>query len=759
MKTTAKRGWRLALLCALTIATAGCSSPEASRDKYFARGNAALEKQQNAEAILAYRNALKADPLYAPARQKLGEAYEKTGELANAGREFVRAADLLPKDASAQLRASRYLLAGGQFEDAAARARRALEVDPRSVDAHILLGSAIAGTKDLDGAIKQIQEAIDIDPVSGSGHVNMGALLLAQGRKADAQESFEKAVKLDPKSILARLALATYHLNVGAIKDAEEAVKGALTVSPANVQANRAMALLLIGTGRMAEAEPYVKAAVGATGTPEAELSLADYYLRMNRIDSAKPILEGLTGNANLFAQASIRLAALDYVAGRKDEAHKRVDGIIERLPGNVEAKVVKGQWLLAEGRKPDALGMAQAAVKGNPRSAAAQFLLGRARTVTGDRPGAEEAFTEVLRLNPRAGAAQTELARLNLAAGKTDVGVQFARDAIKNQPTNADPRVLLIRGLLARRDVAGAGAELAPLTRANPNDPTIQALNGALLVLKKDPAGARREYDRAIQTDPAHLDALVGLTVLDAEAGQIDRARQRLAAQLERAPTSTMLLLLAARADLQARDVATGEQRLRKVISLDPTVMPAYDLLARLYLQQKRLDEALKEFQQIAERKPGDVGALTFVAIIHNMQNRLDEAEKAYRRALDAGAAAPVAANNLAYLYADRDHNLEEALALARAAAVHLKDSPAVLDTVGWVYYKKNQADLAIPQFEASVLKEPQNPVYQYHLGLAYAKAGEQAKARRALGEALRLNPSFAGADDARRALAALQS
>lgn len=146
-------------------------------------------------------------------------------------------------------------------------------------------------------------------------------------------------------------------------------------------------------------------------------------------------------------------------------------------------------------------------------------------------------------------------------------------------------------------------------------------------------------------------------------------------------------------------------------------------------------------------------------VGLIYYAQNRFDEAEKAFRQALDAGPTAPLAANNLAYLWATRDHNLEEALALARAAAVHLKDDPAVLDTVGWVYYKKGDAGMAIPQFESSIRMDPRNPVYHYHLGLAYAKAGQQDKARRALQEALRLNSSFEGADVARRTLASFST
>ena len=743
----------------MAILVASCTDPQVAKEKYFGRGNAALEKKQYAEAILAYRNVLKIDPLHAPARQKLAEAYAGNGDLGNAAREAIRAADLLPKDAAAQLTAARFLLTGRQFDDAAARARRALEISPRSAEAHILLGSAIAGTKDFDGAMKELEEAVALDPLSGYTHANMGALLMAQGRKPEARASFERAVQLDPKSVAPRLALAMYHLYGGAVKDAEEALKAALAVAPTNGQANRAMAMVLMGTGRMAEAEPYVQAAVGATGTPAAELSLADYYVRIKRIDAAKSILERLTTSNRLLAPASIRLAALDYAEGRKDEAHKRLDGVIEQEPGGIEARIVKGRWLLAEGRSADAMAMAQAATKASPRSAPAQFLLGSVRAVTGDRRGAEEAFNEVLKLNPRAAAAQTELARLNLVERKPEVAVQFAREAIKNEPRSADSRVLLIRGLLAQRDLDRAAAELAPVTRALPDNPTIQALNGTLLGLKRDTAGARREYERALKTDPGQLDALSGLTALDAQSGQLERARQRLAAQLERTPRNAPLLLIAARADFVARDFAGGERRLRQLIDIDPSVMPAYELLAGAYMQQRRLDEALKEFEKIAQRRRDDVAALTMIGMIHNIQHRLDDAEKAYRRAVDSGMTAPVAANNLAYLYADRDHNLEEALSLARAAAVHLKDHPAVSDTVGWVYYKKGQPELAIPQFQASVDKEPTNAVFQYHLGLAYVKVGDPVKARRALEEALRLSPSFNGADEARRMLVSLKS
>ena len=55
--------------------------------------------------------------------------------------------------------------------------------------------------------------------------------------------------------------------------------------------------------------------------------------------------------------------------------------------------------------------------------------------------------------------------------------------------------------------------------------------------------------------------------------------------------------------------------------------------------------------------------------------------------------------------------------------------------------------------------LRRRQNPVYHYHLGLAFAKADDEAKARAALKRALSLKPDFAGASDARAKLAALNS
>ena len=115
------------------------------------------------------------------------------------------------------------------------------------------------------------------------------------------------------------------------------------------------------------------------------------------------------------------------------------------------------------------------------------------------------------------------------------------------------------------------------------------------------------------------------------------------------------------------------------------------------------------------------------------------------------------VAANNVAWSYAEKGENLDTTLQLAQTAVAQEPESHVMNDTLGWVYYKKNLPDLAIRPLELSVRKAPKNAVYHYHLGLAYAKAGKTADARKSLSTALDVASDFAGSEEARKLLATL--
>ena len=145
------------VITALAAAAAGCSR---SAQSYLERGNAQLEKGNVDAAVLEYRNAIQKDATFAPARVKLAEAYLRQRNFAGALGEAVRAADLLPKDVEAQIRAGSLLGVAGRGEEAKARAEKALAVDPKNADAMMLRATAMARLGDLDGAIEQMRQAI-----------------------------------------------------------------------------------------------------------------------------------------------------------------------------------------------------------------------------------------------------------------------------------------------------------------------------------------------------------------------------------------------------------------------------------------------------------------------------------------------------------------------------------------------------------------------------------------------------------------------
>jgi Flp pilus assembly protein TadD len=169
--------------------------------------------------------------------------------------------------------------------------------------------------------------------------------------------------------------------------------------------------------------------------------------------------------------------------------------------------------------------------------------------------------------------------------------------------------------------------------------------------------------------------------------------------------------------------------------------------------VQANNLAAATAEFERLVQRQPKSVANSTALGLLYHLQGNLDQAKSAYERALALNPVAPVAANNLAQLLADRNENLDTALQLAQTAKAGLPNTHAVSDTLGWVLYRKGLSAQAIAAFQEAIKADPKNPGYQYRLGLAYLQANDKPAARQALQKALSLG-DFPQAPDAKRAL-----
>src|SRR5713226_9437041 len=111
-----------------------------------------------------------------------------------------------------------------------------------------------------------------------------------------------------------------------------------------------------------------------------------------------------------------------------------------------------------------------------------------------------------------------------------------------------------------------------------------------------------------------------------------------------------------------------------------------------------------------MVKRDPRAVGPRTMVGVILETQGKRDEARRRYEATVAEMSNAPVAANNLAFIYAEEGTNLDVALQLASGAKQQVPDNAEVNDTLGWVYYKKDLAPMAVRPLEESLRKMPDN-------------------------------------------------
>ncbi len=88
---------------------------------------------------------------------------------------------------------------------------------------------------------------------------------------------------------------------------------------------------------------------------------------------------------------------------------------------------------------------------------------------------------------------------------------------------------------------------------------------------------------------------------------------------------------------------------------------------------------------------------------------------------------------------------NLDEAERLIKAALRLKPDSGHIIDSLGWVYYRKGLYDKAVAELERAFEKLPTDATVAEHLGDAYRKVNRLNEALRLYRRALELeNPDL---------------
>lgn len=749
------------LLLAFSVLSCGLGA-DRKFESHMRKGKAHMEAAKYREAVLEFKNASKADPDSAEARYLLGTALMSSGGVPNmqlAYREFSAAADLDPGLMDAQLKVGEFLLLLRDFDGAREKARLVLGAEPERFEAKLLLSGALAAGGDHAAALSILDGLIASRPDEMKPYMAAASIHLSRKDLRRAETALRRAVEADSGSLEARVALAEIYLGQGKKGEAQDEMEKAVELNKESQDALLALGSFYHATGRPGEAEKtFISAIRLKPESPKGYIALSDFLAASGRKpeEAAEVLGKGIEKSGDLALRK--KLSALRIDTGALKEALEEIKTILEKSPKDPEGLYLRGKLLLAKRDFQGAIGDLKASLKANPLSAEAHFALGLAYQADGNAQMAKTEFLEALRISPGLSAARLALAAAYLGSDELRLASEEAKKVLTKSPDHPGANLLMGDISLKERKYKEAAVFFRKTIKSAPADARGYVRLGMALELLGEHRAALDVFERAYAKDPRLLNVLsmiASIHIADKNAG---KALARVGSELERFPDNPHLHHLLGRLYMLTKDLNKAEDLFKKALRLKNDLTAAYLDLGSLYALRGALDEAVRQYNEAVRLDPDIISGHMMLAVLHEKEGRKKEAVESYKKALEINPSFVPAANNLAWLYAEGEGNIDVAMSLAETAKSLAPEDPNVSDTLGWIYYKKGVYMKAISLLRESVEKEPDNPVIRYHLGMAYYRKGDAALAERELKKALGLKGDFQGSKEAREALGSLK-
>ena len=198
-----------------------------------------------------------------------------------------------------------------------------------------------------------------------------------------------------------------------------------------------------------------------------------------------------------------------------------------------------------------------------------------------------------------------------------------------------------------------------------------------------------------------------------------------------------------AIQANIYKRDKQFDEAAtvLNKGLKTEAQWLQGYSALASIYILQQQIDKAVNVYKTGLNLAPDNNELSIRLASLYEQNNEFSKAKALYEEVLERDSNIEPAINNLASLLTDQFRS-EENLNIASTMTEAFKDSkqPHYLDTYAWVLVQQEQLNIAQPVLERVVSLSPNVAVFNYHLGVLYAKQKAWEDARTHLEAALGL-------------------
>ena len=187
-------------------------------------------------------------------------------------------------------------------------------------------------------AIDEYREAVKYGPESEETHTRLGNLLLKVGDLDAAEYHFVKAIQIYEDSPLANLGLGRVYMERGQLELARIYINSAFVKGRELPQVLMHWARLMDKLEKPDSAEIFFKRAIekAAYKAPFAN-TLANYYIKTDRIDSAYAYFEYAAGVDSDYVTARVNLANLKLASGDTATAVSEYISILSTNPELVE--------------------------------------------------------------------------------------------------------------------------------------------------------------------------------------------------------------------------------------------------------------------------------------------------------------------------------------------------------------------------------------------------------------------------------------
>jgi len=324
---------------------------------------------------------------------------------------------------------------------------------------------------------------------------------------------------------------------------------------------------------------------------------------------------------------------------------------------------------------------------------------------------------------------------RILLAMGRSDEALTRFIGLMETQPDNLRLHVEYARAL-SRVSPVDAQREFTELTRKHPQNPELLLAAALLARENADTITANDMFRRLLVLGHYRNEAHFYLGVAAADSGSTETAidhfkaitpgnafleSRRLMIALLLDEDRLMEVLHQLRTDQQALPDAPQYQSLRLELSL---------LEAEALLQHNRPQESAQVLDTVAERFGSNARVLYTRSLAYEKLGRFEESERDLRQLLTKDPNNPSVLNALGYSLANRNVQLDEALHLLQRANALQPDDPAIIDSLGWVHFRRGDTGKALKYLQTAYDTLPDAEIGA-HLGEVLWVSGQQQQAR----------------------------